>query len=61
MQSTDKAQCVTVLTFMELKLEKTISAVKLFVTVSFNCFYLPARFLDHINIREFREKKTLVY
>ena len=55
MQRTDISQCFTVISTNLIEAGKDYQcSVTLFVTVSFNCYCLPARFVDHINIREFR-------
>ena len=65
MQRTDISQCVTVILTNLIKAGKDYQcSATLFVTVSFFCywvpFFLPARFMDHINIRKFRGKNSSI-
>ena len=62
MQRTDISQCVTVILTNLIKAGKDYQcSVTIFVTVSFNCYCLPARFVNHVNIREFRGKTQVYY
>ena len=62
MQRTDISQCVTVILTNLIKAGKDYQCnVTLFVTVSLSCYCLPARFVDHIKIREFRGKTLVLY